>query len=318
MNHTDTTATNLDQSGARPGSTMVRPCRNVGGSAIFFLAAALIGSCFIPWVAVGEESIPAAAVSRTSKILPIPGEVFRVNGHTAFLIPPGQFAAGKPWVWYAPTLEGLPGTEEKWMFQKFLDAGLAVAGIDVGESQGNPAGRALFTALHQELVQRRGLSKSPCLLARSRGGLMLYNWAVENPTSVACVAGIYPVMDLLSYPGIKNAAGAYGMTEAQLNAKLKEHNPVDRLAPLAKARVPIYHLQGDSDTAVPLEKNSGLLAQRYRELGGAMTLNVIKGGGHTMWPGWFQCQELVDFVIAHALKVGPNKSSPAMLDSAIR
>jgi hypothetical protein len=27
---------------------------------------------------------------------------------------------------------------------------------------------------------------------------------------------------------------------------------------------------------------------------------VIEGQGHNMWPGWFQCQELVDFVIAHA------------------
>src|ERR1043166_8723861 len=27
---------------------------------------------------------------------------------------------------------------------------------------------------------------------------------------------------------------------------------------------------------------------------------VIKGRGHNMWPGWFQCQELVDFVIGHA------------------
>jgi hypothetical protein len=31
-----------------------------------------------------------------------------------------------------------------------------------------------------------------------------------------------------------------------------------------------------------------------------MTLNVIKGEGHTVWPGWFECQELVDFMIAQA------------------
>jgi hypothetical protein len=31
-----------------------------------------------------------------------------------------------------------------------------------------------------------------------------------------------------------------------------------------------------------------------------MTLVVPKGQGHNMWPGFFQCQELVDFVIAHA------------------
>jgi hypothetical protein len=39
-----------------------------------------------------------------------------------------------------------------------------------------------------------------------------------------------------------------------------------------------------------------------------MTLNVIKGQGHTMWSGWFQSQELVDFVIAQAHKGRPDKS----------
>src|SRR5215472_1335393 len=75
-----------------------------------------------------------------SKKLPIPGEVFKVEGHTAFLIlpEPERRVAGMPWVWYAPTLPGLPGAEETWMFQKFLDEGIAIAGIDVGESYGSP------------------------------------------------------------------------------------------------------------------------------------------------------------------------------------
>ena len=173
------------------------------------------------------------------KNLPITGQVFSVKGCNAFLILPGQIASGNgtPWVWYAPTLPGLPGPEEKWMFQKFLDAGIAIAGIDVGESYGSPKGRAFFSTLYEELVLKRDLSKTPCLLARSRGGLMLYNWAVEHPSSVACVAGVYPVCNLSSYPGIKTACGAYGMTEAQLKAKLAEHNPIDRLAALARANV---------------------------------------------------------------------------------
>ena len=237
-----------------------------------------------------------------SKELPLAGKVFKIRGHTAFLIPPGGRGAGglTPWVWYAPTLLGLPGPEEKWMFRKLTKAGLAIAGIDVGESYGSPAGRALCAALYKELVLKRGLSKTPCLLVRSRGGLMLYNWAVEHPASVACVAGIYPVCNLRSYPGIENACDAYGMTERRLRAALAKHNPIDRIESLAKAHVPIYHIHGDSDIVVPLEKNSGKMAQRYRRLGGAMTLNVVKGQGHNHWLGWFRCQELVDFVIAQA------------------
>ena len=252
-------------------------------------------------------------MTQPPKALPIAGEVFSVKDCTAFLILPEQAAANNetPWVWYAPTLPGLPGTEEKWMFQQFIHAGIAVAGINVGESYGNPKGRALFSAFYEELVLKRGPSKTPCLLARSRGGLMLYNWAAEHSSSVACIAGIYPVCNLSSYPGIKIACGAYGMTEEQLNAKLTDHNPIDRIETLAKAHVPIYHIHGDSDTVVPLELNSGELAQRYRQLGGAITLNVIKGQGHNMWSGWFQCQELVNFVIAQAKRGRPNKSSEA-------
>ena len=272
--------------------------------ALFSLTAGLVFVTGMHGCAYGEGATKGEAMTPPSKVLPLPGEVFRVEGCTAFLIRPAQVAASNdlPWVWYAPTLPGLPGAEEKWMFQQFSDAGIAVAGIDVGESCGNPQGRALFSALYEELAAKRGLSQTPCLLARSRGGLMLYNWAVEHPACVAGVAGIYPVCDLSSYPGIQQACGAYGMTAEQLQANLAAHNPIDRLGPLARAHVPIYHIHGDADAVVPLEKNSGALAQRYRQLGGVMTLNVIKGQGHNMWPGWFQCQELVDFVIAQAHK----------------
>ena len=253
-------------------------------------------------VAAGVLALDQRAAAGPTKMLPLPGGVFSVEQHAAFLIPPAAKNAGQatPWVWYAPTLPGLPGPEEKWMFEKFLKAGIAIAGIDVGESYGSPAGRRLFTAFYQELVAKRGFSTQACLLARSRGGLMLYNWAAEHPSAVACIAGIYPVCSISSYPGIKQACGAYGMTEQELGAKLVEHNPIDRAEPLAKAGVPIFHIHGDSDTVVPLEKNSGALAERYRQWGGAMTLKVVEGQGHNMWSGWFQCEELVDFVMAHA------------------
>jgi hypothetical protein len=229
-------------------------------------------------------------------------EVFKIEGRPAFLILPTNVKAGRPipWVWYAPTLRGLPGKHEKWMFDQFLDGGIAIAGVNVGESYGSPKGRAVYSALHKELVTKRGLAKQACLLARSRGGLMLYNWAVENPESVACITGIYPVCNLSSYPGLARACGAYGMTKEQLAAKLTEHNPIDRLAPLAKAKVPIFHIHGDRDSVVPLDKNSAELKKRYEKLGGKMTLEVVKGQGHNMWSGWFHSQRLVDFLISHA------------------
>ena len=229
-------------------------------------------------------------------------QVWHVEGHTAFVIMPRQADATRPmpWVWYAPTLPGLPEDREKWMFERFLAAGMAIAGVDVGESYGSPQGRAVYSAFYKELVTRRGFAEKACLLARSRGGLMLYNWACENPEAVACVAGIYPVCDIRSFPGLERACGAYGLTPVQLEAQLGKHNPIDRLQPLAKAGVPIFHIHGDSDTLVPLGDNSGELARHYRTLGGQMQLQIAQGQGHNLWEGYFQCQELVDFVVAQA------------------
>ena len=236
------------------------------------------------------------------KQLPIPGETLSVRGRAAFVIRPESTSSNTPlpWVWYAPTLPGLPGPEEKWMFERFLQAGVAIAGIDVGESFGSPDGRALFSAFHEELTERRGFAPKAVLLGRSRGGLMTLCWAAENPGKVAGFAGIYPVCNIASYPGVTNASGAYHTTPEGLAAHLAEHNPIDRLAGLAKAGVPFFAIQGDSDVVVPLELNSGELRKRYAALGGNMQMIVPPGQGHNMWPGFFQCQELVDFVVTQA------------------
>jgi hypothetical protein len=258
----------------------------------------------------------AAEAAEPQKVLPLPGEVFEVDGCTAFMILPAAENLHPnrptPWVWYAPTLPALPEARENWMFKRFLAAGIAVAGVDVGESYGNPQGRAHFTALYRELVERRGFSRKPCLLARSRGGLMLYNWAAEHPDSVGCIAGIYPVCNLRSWPGLDRARGAYGLSAEQLDEQLAQHNPIDRLALLAKAGVPIFHIHGDTDDVVPLKDNSALLASRYRELGGSMRLRIPPGQGHNVWDGFFQCEELVEFVIAKASPAASREPTAAL------
>ena len=149
--------------------------------------------------------------------------------------------------------------------------------MDVGESFGNPAGRAAFTDFYRAVVKRYGLGPKACLLAQSRGGLMLYNWAAEHADCVQCIGGIYTVCDQSSWPGLAKSCPAYGMTEAELAKHLAEHNPIDRLAPLARAKIPILHLHGDADTLVPLDRNSGELARRYRALGGASGIGRRQG-----------------------------------------
>jgi len=236
---------------------------------------------------------------------------FEVAGRPAFMIlPPAEKRRlPLPFVMYAPTFDrSLPNEpDEGWMIGRFLDAGIAIAGIDIGESYGSPAGIATYNAFYEHLTASNEMfAPKACLLARSRGGLMLYNWAVENPEKVACIAGIYPVCDLRSYPGLAKACGAYELTEAELAASLAEHNPVDRLKSLANLKVPIFHIHGDIDTTVPLDANSDAVAKRYRALGGTMELVVPIDQGHNMWDGFFHCEALVTFVIDHAL----NTSAP--------
>ncbi len=120
------------------------------------------------------------------KDLPLPGDVFAVEGRTAFLIAAkgNTEVKGKPWIWYAPTLPGLPGKEEVWMFERFLQAGISIVGMDVGESFGSPAGNKSFTALYDVLTKQRGYSPKPVLLGRSRGGWRMLSWAAENSDRV--------------------------------------------------------------------------------------------------------------------------------------
>ena len=229
-------------------------------------------------------------------------ERLKFENRDAFIIMPDKHIKTQiPWVMYAPTLRGLPNErDEGWMIKHFLEAGIAVAGINIGESYGSPEGREIYTKYHTFLTTKRAFEQKACLLARSRGGLMLYNWAADNPTKVKCIAGIYPVCDLRSYPGLGRAAPAYGMNPDELEKSLGINNPVEKLKPLANARVPIFHIHGNVDTVVPLKSNSGDVAKRYQILGGKMQLVVPNGQGHNMWKGFFHCQELVDFVITHA------------------
>ncbi len=177
------------------------------------------------------------------------------------------------------------------MFNRLLDAGISIAGVDVGESWGNPDGRSVFTRLYKAMV-RRGFSSRPCMLARSRGGLMVFNWALDHRDEVGCIAGIYPVLDICCYPGIEKAAPAYHLSIEEMAVALPDINPIDRIHDL---HVPIFLLHGDADVIVPLWRNSAAAAARSKDV----TLRVVRGGKHDGSQVWFQSEELIDFLIKH-------------------
>jgi len=234
--------------------------------------------------------------------LVLPGENFTVEGRPAFVFLPSKVTKPQPWIFYAPTLPPYPDEAERWMHEQFLAAGIAVAGIDVGEAYGSPKSQRLFDALYQEVTEKRGFAAKPCLFGRSRGGLWVSSWAIAHLDRVAGIIGIYPVFDFRTYPGVAKAAPAYELAPAELEARLAEFNPIARIDVLARAHVPVALIHGDIDQVVPLKENSAELVRRYKEAGAEsfVKLIVVKGQGHNFFEGFFHSQELVDFAIAHA------------------
>ena len=99
------------------------------------------------------------------------------------------------------------------------------------------------------------------------------------------------------YPGVEKAAPAYEMTPEALQAALKDHDPIERLAPLAKAKVPIFHIHGDVDAVVPIEANAGALVARYRALGGEAEIKIVPGKGHEECDEFFKDDDFLGFVL---------------------
>ena len=239
------------------------------------------------------------------------GKSFLLNGRHAFLMTSEKSSKAtedKPWIFYGPTLSPYPDQAESWMHQQFLDAGIAVAGIDVGEAYGSPHAFPHFETLYQEMI-KRGYSKKPALLGRSRGGLWVSSWALEHPDRVAGIGGIYPVYDYTTYPGVERAAPAFGLSAEELQKQQGRLNPIKRASVLADAKIPVFIIHGTDDKVVPLAANSGALEAAYKSRGAAELITLVRAQeqGHSFWPGFFHCQELVDFLIARATYSSRNK-----------
>jgi len=250
--------------------------------------------------ALGLLSIQAFAITK----LPLPAELFEVNGRTAFVMTPEHLAAGNPWVWYAPTLRNYPHGSQQFYFEQLLAQGIAVAGYDLGEVRGAPESSGQFTGFYDAMVAK-GYSAKPVLLGQSRGGLMLLCWAFRNPDKVGAFAGIYPVCNIASWP-LQNSKPSvladYGLSEEAIMKQLNTFNPAGNLTRLAKAGVPMCIIHGDSDSVVPYRDNSALIKAAYEKVGGEIEVKIVPGKGHAEVPGFFTDQDLLEFIFKQTKK----------------
>ena len=123
-----------------------------------------------------------------------------------------------------------------------------------GRSRTTPTGRRCksWNAVY-DLLTGHGFSKKPVLEGAGGAAGEAYAWAIANPDKVSCIYAENPVLRCT-------------MTKAQ---------PLDNLAALAKAGVPVLHVCGSLDPMYASQTREA--EKRYKELGGSMTVIVQEG-----------------------------------------
>jgi pimeloyl-ACP methyl ester carboxylesterase/lysophospholipase L1-like esterase len=225
---------------------------------------------------------------------------FVVAGRQALLVRPKSPARFKPWIWRTEFFGHEPQGD-----LALLEKGFHVGYIDVQNLYGAPVALDLMDQYYDYLTTRFGLSKRPVLEGFSRGGLFAFNWAARHPSNVAGLYVDAPVCDFKSWPGGKGSGpgsaadwkrllAVYQFTEDQ--ALAYNRNPVDHLAPLALARIPILAVIGEADEVVPVSENIDLVEKRYLEMGGK--IQVIRKPGVKHHPhSLVDPKPIVDFVL---------------------
>ena len=262
----------------RPGIAAGQPIDKAKAEAAKHLAGFLSSSAQAPTPKPAATS-PATSVWNGYQRLD-----FTVAGRKAILVVPKSPAPGKPWIWRTEFFGHQPQGDIT-----LLGKGHHVAWIDLQDLYGAPVAIEAMDSFHQHLTGAPGLSPKPVLEGFSRGGLFAFNWAAHRPHNVTALYVDAPVCDFKSWPGGKgkgpgskgdwaNLLKVYGFTEAEAMAYTR--NPVDNLAPLATAKIPILAVIGQADEVVPVEENIDVVEKRYKALGGSITVIRKPGCKH--------------------------------------
>jgi pimeloyl-ACP methyl ester carboxylesterase len=212
-------------------------------------------------------------------------EDFSVAGRDCILVSPAAALPGRPWIWRMEFFDAFPSVD-----LALLEAGFHLAYMNVQNLYGAPASLDLLDQLYEQLALDRGMSARPVLEGFSRGALFALNWSARHPGRATCLYLDAPVCDFKSWPGGKGGAPgsahdwdllkkAYGFQD-EAEAIGYAGTPLDNLAALAQARVPIIAVYGEADVDLPPEENILLLQRRYTQLGGEITVIAKPGVGH--------------------------------------
>jgi pimeloyl-ACP methyl ester carboxylesterase len=165
------------------------------------------------------------------------------------ILEPKTAAPGKPWVFRADWAE-----RDATVDQALLAKGFHIVTGAVPYNSDGPV-LAQWNTIYNHLVAH-GFSPKPVMEGAGGAAGEAYAWAIANPDKVSCIYAENPV----------------------LHSNTAQTQPLDNLAPLAKAGVPILHVCGSEDPW--LDSQTRVAEKRYTELGGKITVLVQNGQGH--------------------------------------
>lgn len=212
------------------------------------------------------------------------GYEFTNEGTTCKVVEPYVEAVRRPWIIRARFWDHEPQTDIA-----LLENGFHLVYCDVADMYGSDKAVQRWNSFYRRM-HKAGFNSKVVLEGMSRGGLIVYNWAAQNPEKVACIYADAPVMDIKSWPmGTGKSEGspddtrkmlqAYGFGNEQEALNWKR-NPVDCVSVIAKYRIPVIHVVGDADKVVPVEENTGIFEERLKQLNCPITVVHKPGVDH--------------------------------------
>ncbi len=188
---------------------------------------------------------------------------FYLRGHIGTIIVPDVPSEVKPWIWRAEFL----GDFEK-ADMELVKNGWHLAYYKISDMYGCPDAIELMKNFYDYIVKEFNLYKKASIFGFSRGGLYAVNYAVKYPDNVSSLYLDAPVIDLQSWPKSKSSAknwndclACYRFNEDE--AKIYSFTQLDRAEILAKNKIPILIVVGDSDPTVPYEENAKPFIKKY-------------------------------------------------------
>ncbi|HTH82835.1 MAG TPA: alpha/beta hydrolase [Mucilaginibacter sp.] len=181
--------------------------------------------------------------------------VYMVKGRSRYgikgltIIAPNKPAPGNPWIFRADRMLARDASVE----QALLAKGYYIV-IPPIPAQSGPLRKDWDS--YYAMLTAKGFSKKPVMMGTGAYAGEAYEWAIHNTDKVSCIY-------------VDNAA---------MRSLMEKTQPLDTLAPLAKAGIPALHVSGALDPW--LATDTRVAEQKYKALGGKITVITIPGEGH--------------------------------------